>query len=44
MIRQLRIFKELPMFLGILKNLIVDCGDKKLMTKKFWLLTMVIKT
>jgi hypothetical protein len=31
------------MFLGILKILIVNYGDQKLVTKKFWLLTMVTK-
>jgi hypothetical protein len=32
------------MFLVILKNLIVICGDQKLVTKKFWLSTMVTKS
>jgi hypothetical protein len=35
LIRQLKNFGELPMFLGILNFLIVDYGDKKLVTKKF---------
>jgi hypothetical protein len=32
------------MFPGILKFWIVDYGDQKLVTKKFWLLIMVTKS
>jgi hypothetical protein len=41
LIKQLKFFGELPMFSVILKKLIVICGDQKLVTKKFWLSTMV---
>jgi hypothetical protein len=44
LIKQLRISRELPMFPGILKFWIVDYGDQKLVTKKFWLLIMVTKS
>jgi hypothetical protein len=44
LIKQLKIFREFPMVLGILKFLIVNYGDKKLMTKTFWLLIMVTES
>jgi hypothetical protein len=44
LIKQLKFFRQLPMFSVILKNLIVICGDQKLVTKKFWLSTMVTES